>query len=44
MPDRQLAAAHVTAVTPQYNVAGNDTAALWPGDGIGAYVAVELRY
>lgn len=36
--------AYVTAVTPQYNVAGNDTAALWPGDGIGAYVAVELRY
>lgn len=36
--------AYVTAVTPQYNAAGADTASLWPGDGIGAYVGVEVRY
>ncbi|MHC6225875.1 TonB-dependent receptor family protein [Pseudomonas sp. X10] len=36
--------AYVTAVTPQYNVAGADTAALYPGDGIGAYVGFEVRY
>lgn len=36
--------AYVTAVTPQYNAAGADTASLYPGDGIGAYVGVEVRY
>ncbi len=36
--------AYVTAVTPQYNAAGDDTASLYPGDGIGAYVGVEVRY
>lgn len=35
---------YVTAVQPAYNVQGQDTAALYPGDGIGAYVAVEYRY
>ena len=36
--------AYVTAVTPVYNAQGQDTASFWPGDGIGAYVGVELRY
>ncbi|WP_260407282.1 TonB-dependent receptor domain-containing protein [Pseudomonas cichorii] len=36
--------AYVSAVTPQYNAAGADTASLYPGDGIGAYVGVEVRY
>ncbi len=36
--------AYVTAVTPQYDAAGADTASLWPGDGIGAYAGLELRY
>jgi len=36
--------AYVTAVTPQYDAKGADTTSLWPGDGIGAYVGVELRY
>nr|WP_296268061.1 TonB-dependent receptor [Pseudomonas sp. UBA6562] len=35
---------YVTAVQPIYNANGQDTAALYPGDGIGAYVAVEVRY
>lgn len=35
---------YVAAVAPQYNVAGRDSAALYPGDGIGAYVGLELRY
>ncbi|WP_416423650.1 TonB-dependent receptor [Pseudomonas sp. App30] len=35
---------YVTAVQPAYNVQGQDTAALYPGDGIGAYVGVEYRY
>jgi iron complex outermembrane recepter protein len=36
--------AYVTAVTPVYNARGLDTASFWPGDGIGAYVGVEVRY
>jgi iron complex outermembrane receptor protein len=36
--------AYVTAVTPVYNARGQDTASFWPGDGIGAYVGVEVRY
>jgi iron complex outermembrane receptor protein len=35
---------YVTAVQPLYNAAGQDTASLYPGDGIGAYVGVEFRY
>lgn len=35
---------YVTAVQPLYDAKGQDTAALYPGDGIGAYVAVEMRY
>lgn len=35
---------YVTAVQPIYNAAGQDTASLYPGDGIGAYVGVEFRY
>ncbi|MDF2644126.1 MAG: Outer rane receptor protein mostly Fe transport, partial [Pseudomonas sp.] len=35
---------YVTAVQPLYDAAGQDTASLYPGDGIGAYVGVELRY
>ena len=36
--------AYVTAITPVYNAGGQDTAAFWPGDGVGAYVGVEVRY
>ena len=36
--------AYVTAVSPVYNAQGQDTASFWPGDGIGAYVGVEVRY
>lgn len=35
---------YVTAVQPLYDAKGQDTASLYPGDGIGAYVAVEMRY
>ena len=35
---------YVTAVAPQYDAKGKDVAALYPGDGIGAYVGLELRY
>lgn len=35
---------YVTAVQPLYDAKGQDTAALYPGDGIGAYVGVEFRY
>lgn len=36
--------AYVTAVTPVYDARGQDTASFWPGDGIGAYVGMEVRY
>jgi iron complex outermembrane receptor protein len=35
---------YVTAVQPIYDAAGQDTASLYPGDGIGAYVGLEFRY
>ena len=35
---------YVTAVQPLYDAKGQDTASLYPGDGVGAYVAVEMRY
>lgn len=35
---------YVTAVAPQYDAKGKDVAALYPGDGIGAFVGVEFRY
>lgn len=35
---------YVTAVQPLYDAKGQDTASLYPGDGIGAYVAIEMRY
>jgi iron complex outermembrane receptor protein len=35
---------YVTAVQPLYDAKGQDTASLYPGDGIGAYVAVEMSY
>jgi iron complex outermembrane receptor protein len=35
---------YVTAVQPLYDAKGQDTASLYPGDGIGAYVGVEYRY
>ncbi|MGE8478077.1 MAG: TonB-dependent receptor domain-containing protein, partial [Pseudomonas shirazensis] len=36
--------AYVSAITSVYNVRGQDSASFWPGDGIGAYVGLELRY
>lgn len=36
--------AYVSAITPVYNARGQDSASFWPGDGIGAYVGLELRY
>jgi len=36
--------AYVAAITPVYDARGQDTAAFWPGDGIGAYVGLEVRY
>ncbi|MCK1794174.1 hypothetical protein [Pseudomonas violetae] len=35
---------YVTAVQPLYDAKSQDAAALFPGSGIGAYVAVEMRY
>jgi iron complex outermembrane receptor protein len=35
---------YVTAAQPLYDAKGQDTAALYPGDGVGAYVGVEYRY
>ena len=35
---------YVTAVQPLYDAKGQDTASLYPGDGVGAYVTVEMRY
>jgi iron complex outermembrane receptor protein len=34
----------VTAIVPGYNAQGQDTAALYPGDGFGAFTGVTYNF
>ncbi len=36
--------AYVTAIAPSYNAQGKDTAALYPGDGFGAFTGVTYNF